>query len=132
MLTGAETPDQGEVDLGDTVDMGYVDQSRDTLNGEKTVWEEVSDEQDILRIGRYEIQSRAYVGRFNFKGSDQQKRVGDLSGGERNRVHLASLPTVDIQENAAIVNSLQRWIFHSLKASWGSASLVFTMPMKVG
>jgi len=91
MLTGAETPDDGVVELGDTVDMGYVDQSRDTLNGEKTVWEEVSDEQDILRIGKYEIQSRAYVGRFNFKGSDQQKRVGDLSGGERNRVHLAKL-----------------------------------------
>ena len=91
MLTGVETPDSGSVDLGDTVDMGYVDQSRDALNGEKTVWEEVSDEQDILRIGKYEIQSRAYVGRFNFKGSDQQKRVGDLSGGERNRVHLAKL-----------------------------------------
>ncbi|TNF89073.1 MAG: energy-dependent translational throttle protein EttA [Gammaproteobacteria bacterium] len=91
MLTGAETPDDGNLEMGDTVDMGYVDQSRDTLNGEKTVWEEVSDEQDILRIGKYEIPSRAYVGRFNFKGSDQQKRVGDLSGGERNRVHLAKL-----------------------------------------
>jgi ATP-binding cassette ChvD family protein len=91
MLTGVESPDEGSVELGDTVDMGYVDQSRDALNGEKTVWEEVSDEQDILRIGKYEIQSRAYVGRFNFKGSDQQKRVGDLSGGERNRVHLAKL-----------------------------------------
>jgi ATPase subunit of ABC transporter with duplicated ATPase domains len=91
MLTGVETPDSGTVEIGDTVGMGYVDQSRDTLNGEKTVWEEVADEQDIIRIGRYEIQSRAYVGRFNFKGSDQQKRVGDLSGGERNRVHLAKL-----------------------------------------
>ncbi len=91
MLTGTETPDEGSVELGDTVDMGYVDQSRDSLNGEKTVWEEVSDEQDIIRIGKYEIPSRAYVGRFNFKGSDQQKRVGDLSGGERNRVHLAKL-----------------------------------------
>jgi ATP-binding cassette ChvD family protein len=91
MLTGAETPDDGNLEMGDTVDMGDVDQSRDTLNGEKTVWEEVSDEQDILRIGKYEIPSRAYVGRFNFKGSDQQKRVGDLSGGERNRVHLAKL-----------------------------------------
>jgi len=91
MLTGAETPDDGSIELGDTVDMGYVDQSRDSLNAEKTVWEEVSDEQDILRIGKYEIPSRAYVGRFNFKGSDQQKRVGDLSGGERNRVHLAKL-----------------------------------------
>jgi sulfate-transporting ATPase len=91
MLTGAETPDDGSIDLGDTVDMGYVDQSRDSLNAEKTVWEEVSDEQDIIRIGKYEIPSRAYVGRFNFRGSDQQKRVGDLSGGERNRVHLAKL-----------------------------------------
>ncbi len=91
MLTGNETPDEGKVELGDTVDMGYVDQSRDSLAGEKTVWEEVSDEQDIIRIGKYEIPSRAYVGRFNFKGSDQQKRVGDLSGGERNRVHLAKL-----------------------------------------
>ncbi len=91
MLTGVETPDEGTVELGDTVDLGYVDQSRDSLNAEKTVWEEVSDEQDIIRIGRYEIQSRAYVGRFNFRGSDQQKRVGDLSGGERNRVHLAKL-----------------------------------------
>ncbi len=91
MLTSVEAPDDGTIELGDTVDLGYVDQSRDTLDGEKTVWEEVSDEQDILRIGRYEIQSRAYVGRFNFKGSDQQKRVGDLSGGERNRVHLAKL-----------------------------------------
>ncbi|MEM8767121.1 MAG: ATP-binding cassette domain-containing protein, partial [Pseudomonadota bacterium] len=91
MLTGNETPDDGKVELGDTVDMGYVDQSRDSLAGEKTVWEEVSDEQDIIRIGKYEIPSRAYVGRFNFKGSDQQKRVGDLSGGERNRVHLAKL-----------------------------------------
>jgi ATPase subunit of ABC transporter with duplicated ATPase domains len=68
-----------------------VDQSRDSLAGDKTVWEEISNSQDIIKIGRYEIASRAYVSRFNFKGSDQQKRVGDLSGGERNRVHLAKL-----------------------------------------
>ncbi|MGE0625042.1 MAG: energy-dependent translational throttle protein EttA [Pseudomonadales bacterium] len=91
MLTGQEQPDEGIIDLGDTVDMGYVDQSRDSLNGSKTVWEEISDAQDVIRIGKYEIPSRAYVGRFNFKGQDQQKRVGDLSGGERNRVHLAKL-----------------------------------------
>jgi ATP-binding cassette ChvD family protein len=91
MLTGAEQPDGGELDIGDTVDIGYVNQSRDALAPAKTVWEEISDAQDIIRIGRYEIQSRGYVSRFNFKGPDQQKRVGDLSGGERNRVHLAKL-----------------------------------------
>jgi len=91
MLTGAETPDEGSVDIGPTVQMAFVDQSRDSLDDSKTVWEEISDGQDIMRVGRHEIQSRAYVGRFNFKGSDQQKRVGDLSGGERNRVHLAKL-----------------------------------------
>ncbi len=91
MLTSQETPDDGSVDIGPTVQMAYVDQSRDALDGSKTVWEEVSDGLDIMRIGKHEIQTRAYVGRFNFKGSDQQKRVGDLSGGERNRVHLAKL-----------------------------------------
>lgn len=91
MLTGSETPDAGSVDVGPTVDLAYVDQSRDALDGDKTVWEEVSDGLDIMRIGKHEIQTRAYVGRFNFKGSDQQKRVGELSGGERNRVHLAKL-----------------------------------------
>lgn len=91
MLTGSETPDTGSVDVGPTVDLAYVDQSRDALDGDKSVWEEVSDGLDIMRIGKHEIQTRAYVGRFNFKGSDQQKRVGELSGGERNRVHLAKL-----------------------------------------
>jgi len=91
MLTGQETPDSGSITIGDTVDLAYVDQSRDSLDGSKTVWEEISDSQDILRIGTYEMQTRAYVGRFNFKGSDQQKFVGQLSGGERNRVHLAKL-----------------------------------------
>ncbi|XOV83592.1 MAG: energy-dependent translational throttle protein EttA [bacterium] len=91
MLTGEETPDAGSIDIGPTVQMAFVDQSRDALDDSKTVWEEISDGQDIMRVGRHEIQSRAYVGRFNFKGSDQQKRVGDLSGGERNRVHLAKL-----------------------------------------
>ena len=91
VLMGLETPDGGEVDVGDTVELGYVDQSRDDLDGSKTVWEEVSDGLDIIRIGNYEVPSRSYVGRFNFKGSDQQKFVKDLSGGERNRLHLAKL-----------------------------------------
>ena len=91
MLTGVETPDKGTIDIGSTVDMAYVDQSRDDLAADKTVWEEVSNNQDIMRIGKHEIPSRAYVGRFNFKGADQQKQVGTLSGGERNRVHLAKL-----------------------------------------
>ena len=91
VLMGLETPDGGEVVVGDTVELGYVDQSRDDLDGSKTVWEEVSDGLDIIRIGNYEVPSRSYVGRFNFKGSDQQKFVKDLSGGERNRLHLAKL-----------------------------------------
>ncbi|MFO8023877.1 energy-dependent translational throttle protein EttA [Thiohalophilus sp.] len=91
MLVGQEQPDDGELRMGDTVQLAYVDQSRDSLDGNKTVWEEISDGQDIMQVGDFEINSRAYVGRFNFRGSDQQKRVGDLSGGERNRVHLAKL-----------------------------------------
>ncbi|MEE8244218.1 MAG: energy-dependent translational throttle protein EttA, partial [Pseudomonadales bacterium] len=91
LMTGAEQVDSGNVTLGETVDIAYVDQSRDAFAAGKTVWEEISDGQDIMRIGRYETPSRVYVSRFNFKGPDQQKRVGDLSGGERNRVHLAKL-----------------------------------------
>ena len=91
ILMGLEQPDSGEVVVGETVQLGYVDQSRDDLDGSKTVWQEVSDEQDIIRIGNYEVNSRSYLGRFNFKGSDQQKFVKDLSGGERNRLHLAKL-----------------------------------------
>jgi ATP-binding cassette ChvD family protein len=91
MMTGIEQPDGGTLRLGDTVQMAYVDQSRDALDAKKTVWEEISDGQDLLKIGRREIPSRAYATSFNFKGSDQQKRVGDLSGGERNRLHLAKL-----------------------------------------
>jgi ATP-binding cassette ChvD family protein len=91
MLVGQETPDTGTIRLGDTVELAYVDQSRDTLNDDKTVWQEVSDGQDILKVGNYEIPSRAYLGRFNFRGAEQQKKVGLLSGGERNRVHLAKL-----------------------------------------
>jgi len=91
MIVGQEQPDSGELRIGPTVELAYVDQSRDALDPKKTVWEEISDGQDIITIGKYEIPSRSYVGRFNFKGSDQQKFVGDLSGGERNRVHLAKL-----------------------------------------
>ncbi|MEK7261005.1 MAG: ATP-binding cassette domain-containing protein, partial [Pseudomonadota bacterium] len=91
MITGLEKPDSGELRVGPTVQLAYVDQSRDTLDGKKTVWDEISGGHDILQIGKTEVPSRAYCGRFNFKGADQQKRVADLSGGERNRVHLAKL-----------------------------------------
>ncbi len=91
MLVGQEQPDAGEIRLGGTVQLAYVDQSRDTLDGEKSVWEEVSDGLDVISVGSYEINSRAYLSRFNFKGADQQKWVKDLSGGERNRLHLAKL-----------------------------------------
>jgi sulfate-transporting ATPase len=91
MLVGTEQPDSGSIELGDTVDLAYVDQSRDELVGENTVWQEISDGQEQLQIGRYEISSRAYASRFNFKGGDQQKFVKDLSGGERNRLHMAKL-----------------------------------------
>ena len=91
MLTGVEAPDSGEIDHGDTVDIAYVDQSRDALDDSKTVWEEIADGLDMLEVGKYQTSSRAYVGRFNFKGPDQQKHIGSLSGGERNRVHLAKV-----------------------------------------
>jgi sulfate-transporting ATPase len=91
MLTGAEQPDTGELRIGETAVIAYVDQSRDSLDGSKTVWEEISDGQDIITVGKHELNSRTYVSRFNFNGSDQQKHVGSLSGGERNRVHLAKL-----------------------------------------
>jgi len=91
MLTEVETPDSGEISHGETVQIAYVDQSRDTLDDTKTVWEEISDGQDLLEVGKYQTSSRAYVGRFNFKGPDQQKHIGSLSGGERNRVHLAKV-----------------------------------------
>lgn len=91
MITQGEKPDQGSIELGPTVDLAYVDQSRDSLESKNTVWEEISNRQDIIQIDKHQIHSRAYVGRFNFKGTDQQKFVGDLSGGERNRVHLAKL-----------------------------------------
>ena len=91
MITGQEQPDNGKLILGDTVKLGYIDQSRDSLNGNNTVWEEISDGLDQLELGKRKMASRAYVGAFNFRGSDQQKKVGQLSGGERNRVHLAKM-----------------------------------------
>ncbi|WP_295912982.1 energy-dependent translational throttle protein EttA [uncultured Bartonella sp.] len=91
MLTGQEKPDSGTIRIGDTVKMSYVDQSRDALDPNKTVWEEISGGNDIIKLGKYEMNSRAYCGAFNFKGSDQQQKVGNLSGGQRNRVHLAKL-----------------------------------------
>jgi len=91
MIVGQEKPDNGTIRVGDTVKIGYVDQSRDTLDGKKTVFEEISDGNDVIKLGTREVPSRAYVGWFNFKGPDQQKKVGQLSGGERNRVHLAKM-----------------------------------------
>ena len=89
MLTGQEEPDSGTLKTGETVVLGYVDQSRDDLEADKTVWEEISGGTDVIKVGDREQSSRAYVGAFNFRGGDQQKKVGQLSGGERNRVHLA-------------------------------------------
>ena len=91
MITGEEQPDSGTIRLGDTVQVAGVDQSRDSLDDSKTVWEEISDGLDLIKVGNYETPSRAYVGRFNFRGSEQQKQIGLLSGGERNRVHLAKM-----------------------------------------
>ncbi len=91
MITGTETPDEGTFKVGETVKLGYVDQSRDALDPNKTVWEEISDSEDILKLGKIEMPSRAYVSAFNFRGPDQQQKVGTLSGGQRNRVHLAKM-----------------------------------------
>jgi ATPase subunit of ABC transporter with duplicated ATPase domains len=91
MIVGQEKPDSGDLRLGETVEVAYVDQSRDSLNPENSVWEEISGGLDKIQVGRREIGSRAYVGSFNFKGADQQKKVGNLSGGERNRLHLAKV-----------------------------------------
>ncbi|HHF7344838.1 TPA: energy-dependent translational throttle protein EttA [Legionella feeleii] len=91
MITGQEKPDDGEIRVGDTVNLAYVDQMRDHLDDNKTVWQEIADGHDIMQVGSFQMPSRAYVGRFNFKGADQQKKMAQLSGGERNRVHLAKL-----------------------------------------
>jgi len=91
MIIGQERPDRGTITVGESVKLGYVDQSRDALDGSKTVWEEISGKNDIIQLGKREMNSRAYCAAFNFKGTDQQKKVGGLSGGERNRVHLAKM-----------------------------------------
>jgi energy-dependent translational throttle protein EttA len=91
MLTGEETPDRGEIRIGDSVNLGYVNQSRDALDPDKTVWQEISGGNDVLSLGKREVNSRAYTSAFNFKGTDQQQKVGTLSGGQRNRVHLAKV-----------------------------------------
>jgi ATPase subunit of ABC transporter with duplicated ATPase domains len=91
MIEGSEQADAGNIRLGDTVKVSSVDQSRDSLDDNKTVWEEISDGLDLIQVGNYETSSRAYVGRFNFRGAEQQKKIGILSGGERNRVHLAKM-----------------------------------------
>ena len=91
MITGQEKPDAGTITIGESVKLGYVDQSRDALDDKKTVWEEISGGNDVIYLGKREINSRAYCSAFNFKGGDQQKKVGMLSGGERNRVHLAKM-----------------------------------------
>jgi ATPase subunit of ABC transporter with duplicated ATPase domains len=91
MITGQELPDSGTIRIGDTVRLAHVDQSRDSLDPEKAVWEVISDGEDVIELGKVQLKSRAYAARFNFSGSDQQKKVGMLSGGERNRVHLARM-----------------------------------------
>jgi ATPase subunit of ABC transporter with duplicated ATPase domains len=91
MITGQEKADKGTIKIGESVHLGYVDQSRDSLDAKKNVWEEISGGQDIILLGKREVNSRAYCSNFNFKGADQQKKVGSLSGGERNRVHLAKM-----------------------------------------
>ena len=91
MITGQESADSGVLRIGDSVSLGYVDQSRDALAADKTVWEEISGGLDVVELGKRSVQSRAYVSSFNFRGTDQQKKVGQLSGGERNRVHLAKM-----------------------------------------
>ncbi len=91
MITGAEKPDKGDIRIGESVSLGYVDQSRDSLNDKATVWDEISGGNDVIYLGKKEINSRAYTSAFNFKGGDQQKKVGMLSGGERNRVHMAKM-----------------------------------------
>jgi len=155
MITGQETPDSGSFRIGDTVQLAYVDQSRDALNPDKNIWEEISEGQDVVQLGKVAVNSRAYVSRFNFSGTDQQKKVGMLSGGERNRVHLAKMlksganvilldePTNDLDVNTmraleealenfagcAVVISHDRWFLDRIAthilAFEGDSSAVF-------
>ena len=133
MLSGAEKPDGGEIRLGPSVKLAYVDQSRQSLNDKNTVWQEISGGLDLIKVGNYETSSRGYVGRFNFKGVQQQQVIGDLSGGERNRVHLAKVlraggnvllldePTNDLDietlralEDALLAFPAARWSFRTI------------------
>ncbi len=130
MIVDQEQPDGGTLQVGKSVELAYVDQSRDTLDPDKTVWEEISDGQDSIQLGQRRMNSRAYVGRFNFSGSDQQKKVGDLSGGERNRVHLAktlksgaNLLLLDEPTNDLDVNTL-RALEEALNSFGGSAVII--------
>ena len=99
MITSQEQPTSGSINLGETVKLAYVDQSRDALNPDKSIWQVIADDQDTITLGEREVNSRAYVARFNFSGADQQKKVGQLSGGERNRVHLARM----LKEGANVI-----------------------------
>ena len=109
MITGKETPDSGEIDIGPTVKLSAVSQTRESLPNDKTVWEAVSDGLDILKVGKFEMPSRAYLGRFNFKGGDQQKIVGTLSGGERGRLHMAKNASCRRQRFFFLTNRLTTW-----------------------
>jgi len=152
LITGQETADSGDFKVGETVKLGYVDQSRDSLDGNKTIFDEISDGLDLVQLGKREMNSRAYVSRFNFSGSDQQKRVGQLSGGERNRVHLAKMlksganvllldePTNDLDVNTmraleealenfggcAVVISHDRWFLVRMFCFWTSRQTIWT------
>ena len=130
MITGQDTPDGGSLRVGETVDLGYVDQSRESLNDDNTVWQEISDGEEQLMLGNRRVNSRAFVSRFNFSGSDQQKKVGDLSGGERNRVHLAKMLKsganvllLDEPSNDLDVNTL-RALEDALESFAGSAVII--------
>jgi ATP-binding cassette ChvD family protein len=141
MIAGNQQPDSGNVEIGETVNLAFVEQSRENLDDSKTVWEAVSDGQDMLKIGNYELPSRAYIGRFNFRGSDQQKRVGDLSGGERGRLHLANTlrkganvllldePSNDLDVGCVLVISHDRWFLDRVAthilAFEGNSEVVF-------
>ena len=136
MITGQEKPDAGEIRIGETVDLGYVDQSRDELDPNKNVWEEISDGLDMIQLGKKEMPSRAYVGQFNFKGGDQQKKVGQLSGGERNRVHLATVwQRIFLLMRATVRSCGLKETLRNMKKTRSAASattLWYRMPLSTG